>query len=67
MVGNTERKFWAAEELAVRWGIIGSTVREMIRRGDLAAMKIGTIWRVADTEVQRYEAQGGLNGGVAHA
>ncbi len=47
-------------EVAERWGISRVTVRRMIRRGDLPAIRIGTgagVLRVPASAVEEYEAQ----------
>jgi len=42
-------------ELAARWRTRPATIREMVRRGQLAAFKLGNGLRIAPEEVMRLE------------
>ena len=43
-------------EIAARWRVSGLTVRNIVNRGDMEALKIGTAYRIPIEEVERYEA-----------
>ncbi len=49
--------FWTAKGLAERWACHLETVRRMLRRGDLAAVRIGGAVRVPHDAVTAYEAR----------
>ena len=41
-----EVQSWSTAEFATRWGISQKTVRELIRVGELRAIKIQSRWRI---------------------
>lgn len=43
------------DELAARWRCSERSIGDAIRRGDLAATKIGGRWLVAEVDVRTYE------------
>lgn len=43
------------KQLAERWGCHPSTVTSLIRRGQLAAMRLGTDWRISEEAAAAYE------------
>jgi len=44
-------------EIAERWKVRPRTVRNRIARGELVAVRVGALLRVAHQEVRRYESQ----------
>lgn len=52
----TSRPF-SPETLAERWACSSQTVRLMIRRGELAAFRLGKLYRIPASEVERVECQ----------
>ena len=53
----TEAKPYSPQTLAERWGCGESTVRNLIRRNELATFRIGTLIRISADEVERFECQ----------
>lgn len=47
-------------DLAARWQCGQSTVRNLIKRGELATFRIGTLIRIKADEVERFECQNTL-------
>jgi excisionase family DNA binding protein len=43
------------DELAEQWDVSRRTVEREIKRGELAAFKVGATWRVKAEEISRYE------------
>ena len=52
-----EAKPYSPQTLAERWGCGESTVRNLIRRNELATFRIGTLIRISADEVERFECQ----------
>lgn len=50
-------KPYSPQTLAERWGCGESTVRNLIRRNELATFRIGTLIRISAEEVERFECQ----------
>lgn len=50
-----EGRPYSVETLAQRWGCGESTVRNLIKRGELATFRIGILIRISADEVGRYE------------
>ncbi len=48
-------EFFTAQELAERWGYCPKTITRWIKAGDLSALKIKRQYRIARTEVERFE------------
>ncbi len=46
---------YTTEELAQRWKVRASTIYDLIRKGKLAAFKVGVGYRVTDRAVREYE------------
>ena len=46
---------YSVTQLATYWQVPEETIREMIRRRDLQAFKVGREWRVTDKAVREYE------------
>ena len=46
---------YTCDQLAVRWHCSAETVRQMIKRGELHAFKVGRMFRVPAVEVERHE------------
>jgi excisionase family DNA binding protein len=58
LVPNTEiERPYSPQTLADRWGCGESTVRNLIRRNELATFRIGTLIRISAEEVERFECQ----------
>jgi excisionase family DNA binding protein len=51
------RSFFTVEQLAARWQVSPRTIRRMVERGKLRAMRIGPQLRVPVDVVERYEVQ----------
>jgi excisionase family DNA binding protein len=49
------RAYFTVEQLAKRWQVSQRTIRRMIERGGLRAVRIGAQLRVADDVLQRFE------------
>jgi excisionase family DNA binding protein len=47
-------QYLSAAEVAERFGITETTVREWLRDGKLVGVKIGSTWRVKETDLDRY-------------
>lgn len=43
------------ESLADRWGCSEKTVERMLVSGKLHGFKVGNLWRISASEVQKYE------------
>lgn len=54
---DTETWYYSAQKLAFRWDVTPGHIRELIRRGELRATKIGRVLRIHPEEVERYERQ----------
>ena len=50
-------KPYSPDDLAERWGCSGELVRAMIRRGEIAHFKLGKLYRIPASEVERIECQ----------
>lgn len=48
---------YTVDSLAARWGCSAGLVRNMIRRGELATFRLGTLIRISAAEVDRIECQ----------
>jgi excisionase family DNA binding protein len=48
---------FSPETLGERWACSAQTVRLMVRRGELAAFKLGKLYRIPASEVERVECQ----------
>lgn len=48
-------KRYRIDELADIWEVSQKTIRRLIERGELEAIKVGSIWRISEFEVKRYE------------
>jgi excisionase family DNA binding protein len=48
---------FSPETLADRWGCSSDTIRNMCRRGDLRAFRLGRLIRIPAQEVERFECQ----------
>lgn len=48
-------EFYSSAELAARWGVSESTVRAIIRKGELPAFKVGRSFRIRCDVVDAYE------------
>ena len=46
---------YTTEELAARWKVRASTIYDLIRKGKLAAFKVGVGYRVTDRTVREFE------------
>lgn len=63
---DPDRRAYSPQTLAEHWGVSSATVRNLIRRGDLKAFRIGRQLRVRPEWVETYEREresGGLGGG----
>jgi len=49
-----ERPYWTIEALAARWAISARTVRRLIERGQLRAIRIGGQLRISPEAVERF-------------
>jgi len=45
------------KELSSRWSVSEKTIGNLIRKGKLKAMRVGSQWRVPSEEVARFEKQ----------
>ena len=48
-------KWLTCKEVAARWRLSQNTVNRMIRRGELQAVRFGTVWRISERAVEAYE------------
>jgi excisionase family DNA binding protein len=55
MIASVEPTFWTVEALSTRWQVSQRTVRRLIERGQLRAVRIGGQLRVAADVLQRFE------------
>ena len=55
-----EKRSYRLDEVAANWQVHVRTVRRLIERGVLKAVKIGGIWRVKHEELIRYEETNGI-------
>ena len=54
MVGMEDKAFYTVTDLAKLFGINHVTVRNLIKRGDIRAMKIGRSLRVSEAALSEY-------------
>lgn len=47
--------FHTPEELAMRWKCSTAHIRNLIHRGVLRGIRIGTLWRIPVSEAEAYE------------
>jgi excisionase family DNA binding protein len=52
-----ERSHWTIDALATRWAVSTRTVRRLIERGELHAIRIGSQLRISPETVERFEAR----------
>lgn len=52
-----EKKSFRVDELAHEWDVADRTIRRLIERGDLEAVKVGDTWRIKREEIEKYERQ----------
>ena len=57
MMRSEEPLAYTVADLAARWQCGESTVRNLIRRNELATFRIGTLIRISAEEVERFECQ----------
>lgn len=50
-----DEHLYSPKEIAEMWGISRETVLRLIRRGELQAIRIGNVLRVADSELEAYK------------
>lgn len=50
---STEPRYWTTKRFAREHGLSDLTVRRMIKRGDLAAVRVGRSIRIPLSEVKR--------------
>jgi len=50
-----ERSHWTIDALAARWAVSARTVRRLIERGELRAIRIGGQLRISPEAVERFE------------
>ena len=48
-------KFYTVEELAARWNVSTATIYQWIRKGQLKAVKLGSLVRVREEIVLEFE------------
>jgi len=51
-------QYWSIAQLARALGVSYATVRRLVRRGYIRAIRIGHLWRIPDEEVQRLRHEG---------
>lgn len=51
-------KLYTVKEVAEMFSVATSTIRKKLRKGDLKGIKIGKVWRIKRTEIQRYCKEG---------
>lgn len=61
IIAGTERMF-APVEVAAILGYQQATVQDMCRSGRIKARKIGTQWRIAESELRRFIDEGPVEG-----
>ena len=53
----TPVRFFSVTTLATRWDVSVDLVYDLVRSGEVAAMKIGNTWRIPLSSVERYEEE----------
>jgi excisionase family DNA binding protein len=57
------RRFLTPDEVAAMLRVSRDTVRRLLRRGELPAVRVGRSWRVEEAELQRWLRRGVLRHG----
>jgi excisionase family DNA binding protein len=52
---HVERAHWTMNALADRWAISARTVRRLIERGELRAIRVGGQLRISPETIERFE------------
>ncbi len=53
-----DEHYYSPDEIAVKYNVSGVVVRKWLREGKLQGYKLGGIWRIPATELERF-VQGG--------
>jgi excisionase family DNA binding protein len=48
-------KYYTINEVCQRWGIVPSTVSDLLRKKELGGLKIGRSWRISEEDVLDFE------------
>jgi len=51
---NTQEEFYTIKELAAKLKVCPNTVRAMIKRRTIAALRVGNQWRITATDLDTY-------------
>ena len=49
-----DEKFYSPRDIADMFGVSSNTIRTLCDKGDLKAIKIGTQYRISETELNNY-------------
>lgn len=60
---ETAPRVYTPDTLAAEWCVSGSTVRNMIKRGQLRAVRFGSQYRILREDVEDYLCTNSLSGG----
>lgn len=60
---ETEPRVYTPDTLAAEWQVSGSTVRNMIKRGQLRAVRFGSQYRILRKDVEEYLCTNSLSAG----
>jgi excisionase family DNA binding protein len=58
-----KEKFYSPKEIADHFNIKPDTVRKWIKQGKIKAIKLGDIWRISETDLNKFikTNQNGIN------
>ena len=66
MKQQDSEKHLTIQDVADRWGVTHVFVRGQIRRGHLEAIRIGSRWRVRQSDLERFEGERSNRAGVGN-
>ena len=52
---RTGRPYWTIDALATHWAVSARTVRRLIERGELRAIRVGGQLRISPETIERFE------------
>lgn len=60
---RTRSRYYTTVDIARMFSVRPKTVRQWIRRGHLAAVRLDRQWRISQTEIDRFLEEGRRHGG----